>query len=112
MGALIEKLFGGGGPLVSLDTGNACSSQCCDEVVSESSDSVVSPHTILTHESWHEPTSDRIWTTDPPSTSIGKEEESSIPNEAKTTQNKCESGTSVAGPVVLANPGDVQDMKF
>ena len=111
MGALIEKLFGGGGPLVSLDTGNACSSQCCDEVVSESSDSA-SPHTILTHESWHEPTADRLWTTDPPPTNMDRKEECSIPNEAKTTQNKCESGTSVAGPVVLANPGDVQDMKF
>ena len=84
MGALIEKLFGGGGPLVSLDTSGACSSKCCDEASSESSESVKSPHTVLTHESWHEPT-DRIWTTDPPLT---LDEESSISNEAKTTQNK------------------------
>ena len=105
MGALIEKLFGGPGPLIQLDTANACSSQCCDEVVSESSDSVVSPHTVLTHESWHEPTADRVWTTDPP-------EESSIPNEAKTIENKCASGTSVVGLEVLGDHGSVQDMKF
>ena len=104
MEGLIEKLFGGGGPLVSLDTSGACSSKCCDEV-SESSDSVVSPHTVLTHESWHEPTADRVWTTDPP-------EESSIPNEAKTNEKKCESGTCVVGPVVLANPGDVRGTTF
>ena len=105
MSALIEKLFGGGGPLVSLDTSGACSSKCCDEV-SESSDSVISPHTVLTHESWHEPTADKIFTTDPP------HEESSIPNEAKTIEKKCESGTSVVGLEVLASPGDVRDMKF
>ena len=105
MGALIEKLFGGGGPLVSLDTSGACSSKCCDEVVSESSDSVVSPHTVLTHESWHEPTADRVWTTDTP-------EESSIPNEAKTNEKKCESGTSFVGLGVLGDHGNVANMKF
>ena len=105
MGALIEKLFGGGpGPLIQLDTANACSSQCCDEVVSESSDSVISPHTVLTHESWHEPTADRVWTTDPP--------ESSIPNEAKTKEKKCESGSCAQGLEVLGDHGNVANMKF
>ena len=102
MGALIEKLFGGG-PLVQLDTAGACSSKCCDEV-SESSGDLISPHTVLTHESWHEPTADRVWTTDPP--------ESSIPNEAKTIQNKCESGTSVVGLEMLGDHGNVEIMKF
>ena len=97
MGALIEKLFGGGGPLVSLDTSGACSSQCCDELSSESSESVKSPHTVLTHESWHEPTADRVWTTDPP---------------AKATEKKCESGTSVVGLEVLGDHGNVANMKF
>ena len=106
MGALIEKLFGGPSPLIQLDTAGACSSQCCDEVSSEGSESVKSPHTVLTHESWHEPTVDRVWTTDPP------HEQCSIPHEAKTIENKCESGTSVAGPVVLGGHGSVQDMKF
>ena len=69
MGALLEKLFGASAPLVSLDTSGACSSKCCDEV-SETSD-VMSPHTVLTHASWHEPT-DKIFATDPP-----------IPNEAE-----------------------------
>ena len=105
MGALIEKLFGGGGPLVSLDTSGACSSKCCDEV-SESSDSVISPHTVLTHESWHEPTADKIFTTDPP------HEESSIPNEAKTNEKKCESGSCAQGLEVLGDHGNVENMKF
>ena len=40
MGNLImQKLFGGGGPLIEAETQGACSSQCCEEVVSESSDS-------------------------------------------------------------------------
>ena len=107
MGQLLQKLFGSGGPIIQLDTAGACSSQCCDEV-SESSDSVVSPHTVLTHESWHEPI-DRVWTTDPPLT---LEEESSIPNEAKTIENKCASGTSVVGLAVLGDHGSAQDMKF
>ena len=106
MGSLSSKIFGGPGPLIQLDTANACSSQCCDEVVSESSESVKSPHTVLTHESWHEPTADKIFTTDPP------HEESSIPNEAKTNEKKCESGTSVVGLEVLANHGDVRGTKF
>ena len=107
MGALIEKLFGGPGLLIQLDTANACSSQCCDEVApSESSDSVISPHTVLTHASWHEPTADRVWTTDPP------HEESSIHNEAKTNEKKCESGTSVVGAEASASPGDVRGTKF
>ena len=40
MGNLImQKLFGGGGPMIDVETQGACSSQCCEEVVSESSDS-------------------------------------------------------------------------
>jgi len=40
MGNLImQKLFGGGAPLIEVETQGACSSQCCEEVVSESSDS-------------------------------------------------------------------------
>ena len=40
MGNLImQKLFGGGGPMIEVETQGACSSQCCEEVVSESSDS-------------------------------------------------------------------------
>ena len=103
MGALIEKLFGSGAPLVSLDTSGACSSQCCDES-SESSESVKSPHTVLTHESWHEPTADRVWTTDPP--------ESSIRNEAKTTEIKCESGSYAPELGVSADHGSGEIMKF
>ena len=36
---MMQKLFGGGGPLIEVETHGACSSQCCEEVVSESSDS-------------------------------------------------------------------------
>ena len=104
MGALIEKLFGGPGPLIQLDTANACSSQCCDETVSESSESVKSPHTVLTHESWHEPTADRVWRTDPP--------ESSIPNGAKTNKNKCESGSYAPELEVSGDHGSGEIMKF
>jgi hypothetical protein len=40
MGDIIAKLFGPGAtPLVEVETQGACSSQCCEEVVSESSDS-------------------------------------------------------------------------
>ena len=40
MGIVLDKLFGpGAAPLVEVETQGACSSQCCEEVVSESSDS-------------------------------------------------------------------------
>ena len=40
MGSFLTTLFGpGAGPLVEVETQGACSSQCCEEVVSESSDS-------------------------------------------------------------------------
>ena len=40
MGSYLTTLFGpGAGPLVEVETQGACSSQCCEEVVSESSDS-------------------------------------------------------------------------
>ena len=52
MGALLQKYFGTGGPLIEVDPN--CSSQCCDEVVSEinSSSSSDSHHT---HASAHVP---------------------------------------------------------
>ena len=40
----MQKLFGGGGPLIEVETQGACSSQCCEEVVSESSDSPTTTH--------------------------------------------------------------------
>ena len=36
---IMQKLFGGGAPMIEVETQGACSSQCCEEVVSESSDS-------------------------------------------------------------------------
>ena len=40
MGSYLTTLFGpGAGTLVEVETQGACSSQCCEEVVSESSDS-------------------------------------------------------------------------
>ena len=40
MGSYLTTLFGpGAGPLVEVETQGACSSQCCEEVVSDSSDS-------------------------------------------------------------------------
>ena len=39
MGNILQKLFGGGAPMIEVETQGACSSQCCEEVVSESSDS-------------------------------------------------------------------------
>ena len=50
MGIIIDKLFGGGGPMVEADTAGSCTSKCCDtEVVSEVSSSS-SEHT---HASLH-----------------------------------------------------------
>ena len=40
----MQNLFGGGGPLIEVETQGACSSQCCEEVVSESSDSPTTTH--------------------------------------------------------------------
>ena len=40
MGIVLDRLFGpGAAPLVEVESQGACSSQCCEEVVSESSDS-------------------------------------------------------------------------
>ena len=51
MGNLImQKLFGGGGPLIEVETQGACSSECCDEIEIISSSSS-EPHT---HASAHE----------------------------------------------------------
>ena len=36
---IMQKLFGGGAPMIDVETQGACSSQCCEEVVSDSSDS-------------------------------------------------------------------------
>ena len=51
MGALIQRLFGGAepGPLVAVDGGVTCSSECCDEVEVVSSSS----SEPRTHESAH-----------------------------------------------------------
>ena len=69
MGNLImQKLFGGGGPLIEVETQGACSSECCDEIEIISSSSS-EPHT---HASAHE-----SYNTIPPE-----------------IENICESGTS------------------
>ena len=52
MGIILNKLFGGGGPVVesNLDTAGACQSKCCDtDIISEVSSSS-SEHT---HTSYH-----------------------------------------------------------
>ena len=87
MGNLImQKLFGGGGPMIEVETQGACSSQCCEEVVSESSDS---PTT--THPSRH---ADSSFGTIPPE-----------------IEKICESGTSAAEQAVSQTSGAKQDMK-
>ena len=89
MGNLImQKLFGSGGPLIEVETQGACSSQCCEEVVSESSDS---PTT--THPSRHAASS---FETLPPDIE-------SIP---------CEYGISAVAPKVCQTSGEKMDMKF
>ena len=90
MDAFLERLFGGSGPLVQLDTAGACTSQCCDEVASESSESAHSNHTVLTHASLHEPTTDRIWETVPP----------------------CDSGNCAVAQVRWDTPGEKQATMF
>ena len=84
----MQKLFGGGGPLIEVETQGACSSQCCEEVVSESSDSPTK-----THPSRHAASS---FETLPP-------EIESIP---------CESGTSVVAPKVCQTSGGNMDTKL
>ena len=54
MGIILEKLFGGGGPVVEskMDTAGACQSKCCDtEVISVVSSS--SSDSVRTHASHH-----------------------------------------------------------
>ena len=87
MGNLImQKLFGGGGPMIEVETQGACSSQCCEEVVSESSDS---PTTM--HPSRHAPSS---YATIPPE-----------------IENTCESGTYAVAPKVCQTSGGNMGMK-
>ena len=87
MGNLImQKLFGGGGPLIEVETQGACSSQCCEEVVSESSDSP------KTHPSRHA------------ASSFG-----TIPPEIENIP--CESGTSAVAHAVSQTSGVKQDIK-
>ena len=86
MGIVLDKLFGpGAGPLVEVETQGACSSQCCEEVVSESSDSP------KTHPSRHA------------ASSFG-----TIPPEI---ENICESGISAVAPKVCQTSGVKQDIK-
>ena len=85
MGIVLDKLFGSAAPLVEVETQGACSSQCCEEVVSESSDSP------KTHPSRHA------------DSSFG-----TIPPEIKKI---CESGTSAVAPKSCQTPGVKQDIK-
>ena len=86
MGDIIAKLFGpGAGPLVEVETQGACSSQCCEEVVSESSDSP------KTHPSRHAASS---FGTLPPDIEI-----------------PCESGKSAVVPEALDVRGEPRDTK-
>ena len=86
MGDIIAKLFGPGAtPLVEVETQGACSSQCCEEVVSESSDSP------KTHPSRHAASS---FGTLPPDIEI-----------------PCESGKSALVPEALDVRGEPRDTK-
>ena len=86
MGNLImQKLFGGGAPMIDVETQGACSSQCCEEVVSESSDSP------KTHPSRHA------------ASSFG-----TIPPEI---ENTCESGKYAAVQGASDSRGERRDMK-
>ena len=85
MGNILQKLFGGGAPLIEVETQGACSSQCCEEVVSESSDSP------KTHPSRHA------------DSSFG-----TIPNEI---ENICESGTFAVAQKVSQTSGRNMDIK-
>ena len=86
MGIVLDKLFGpGAAPLVEVETQGACSSQCCEEVVSESSDSP------KTHPSRHAASS---FGTLPPDIEI-----------------PCESGKSALVTEASDDPGELRDMK-
>ena len=82
---IMQKLFGGGAPLIGVvETQGACSSQCCEEVVSESSDSPA------THPSRHA------------ASSFG-----TIPE----IENTCESGKYAAVQEASDSRGERRDMK-
>ena len=85
MGNILQKLFGGGAPMIEVETQGACSSQCCEEVVSDSSDSP------KTHPSRH---ADSSFGTIPPD-----------------IQTICESGTSAVAQKVSQTSGRNMDMK-
>ena len=86
MGSFLTTLFGpGAGPLVEVETQGACSSQCCEEVVSESSDSP------KTHPSRH---ADSSFGTIPPE-----------------IEKICESGISAVAQKVSQTSGVTQDIK-
>ena len=85
MGNILQKLFGSGAPIIDVETQGACSSQCCEEVVSDSSDSP------KTHPSRHA------------DSSFG-----TIPLEI---ENLCESGTSAVAQKVSQTSGVKQDIK-
>ena len=86
MGSYLTTLFGpGAGPLVEVETQGACSSQCCEEVVSESSGSP------KTHPSRHAASS---FGTLPPDIEI-----------------PCESGKSVLVPEASDVRGEPRDTK-
>ena len=88
MGKMImNKLFGGGGPLIEVETQGVCSSQCCEEIVSESSDSPA-----ITHPSRHA------------ASSFG-----TIPLEIESIP--CESGTCALEQVVSQESGVKLDMR-
>ena len=87
MGAILQKLFGGGGPVVEADTAGSCTSQCCETVMSEVSSSS-SEHT---HPSRHA------------ASSFG-----TIPPEI---ENICESGTSAVAQKVSQTSGRNMDIK-
>ena len=82
---IMQKLFGGGAPMIEVETQGACSSQCCEEVVSESSDSP------KTHPSRH---ADSSFGTIPPD-----------------IQTICESGTSAVAQKVSQTSGRNMDIK-
>ena len=87
MGNLImQKLFGGGGPLIEVETQGACSSHCCEEVVSESSDS-------------------------PPTTHPSRHAVSSFGTIPPEIENTCESGKYAAAQEASDFLGERRDMK-
>ena len=88
---MLQKLFGpGANPLVEIDTTNACTSECCEEVVEvvSSSSSSSEPRT---HASAHE-----SYNTIPPDIE-------NVP---------CSFGTYFAGPKVCQTSGGMQGIKL